>query len=274
MSSYISYDDAQPRATTYVYQRNSEPVTHTHYSSHLPRSLGYSHEVLPSARVSTASRESYGAQSRSYVASEHPFLLSGYYERSFQHSPQRVIVHTRGPVVSTARQSSATQSYRPFLGMGMRTNARNNTTGLQCDVVWEQGPAQKAGIRLEDEIIAIGNSGQRLTSLKQAQAIIQDEARVGGYIRVIGRHADTGYRYETHVKVMTRDEHAGEHRFNTEGKKQLTLEKPLSSKNAIFNPNASRTTDALNESVVHPNTSARASEAALGKSQSQRCLEW
>ena len=191
--------------------------------------------------------------------------------RSFNASGSLHNFQTNAPVITVATNR---EQNHPFVGMGMRTNVKDSSRGLQCDVLWGDGPTQRAGVKLEDEIITIGNSGQRLTSLRQAQAIIQREARVGGYIRVVGRHADTGYRYETHVRVMTRDAGTGADYFDTTNRKQETLEKPLSRKNSIHNPNASRKSDVLNESVVHENTSARASEAALGRSRSMQNLEW
>ena len=295
---------AQPR--TYTYQQSSlQPVTHTYHSSQVPRALEYSYETSPSGRSSQVSAGSHLTRAYTTAPATRTSYVTGTgeraYEQSFDRSTslqalpgahgwstshqalpvtrsyvtnERVLdrssgslynFQTNAPVITVATNRGQN---RPFVGLGMRTNAKDNSRGLQCDVLWSDGPAQRAGVRLEDEIIAIGNNGQRLTSLRQAQSIIEREARVGGYLRVVGRHAQTGYRYETQVRVMTRDAGTGSDYFDTTNKRQDTLEKPLSRKNSIYNPNATRLSDGLSESVVHGNTSPRASEAALGRRSS------
>ena len=126
----------------------------------------------------------------------------------------RVMVH-RGAA------SQVLNGARPFVGFGLlESSVTRGSDYLPIETIYEGGPAWNAGLRLDDEVLQIGNSGRPITSLPQVRQILQKEAVVGKTLRVVFRRPNAEGVQETHetqLPVLTADEKYKDspHFFNT-----------------------------------------------------------
>ena len=99
----------------------------------------------------------------------------------------------------------------PFVGFGLtESDAIKNRGSLPIETIYEHGPAWEAGMRLDDEIHQIGQSGQPINSLAQVRETIMREAKVGQPLRVVGTRPSTGEQYQTEMNVRTTNTKAGQ----------------------------------------------------------------
>lgn len=103
----------------------------------------------------------------------------------------------------------------PFVGFGLveKTNLSpgEHIESLPVESLWTNGPAEKAGLRLDDQVYAIGKSNSPIQSLQQVQTILETEARVGEDLRIVARHANETEKFTTHLHVGTVGEACRQH---------------------------------------------------------------
>ena len=95
----------------------------------------------------------------------------------------------------------------PFVGFGLveKTNLApdEQVNSLPVESIWTNGPAARAGLRLNDEVLYIGSSNLPIRNLQRVHQIIENEARVGQDLRIVARHPGEAEPYTTYLRVGT-----------------------------------------------------------------------